>query len=171
MNSDLFGVRLKEKREARGITQKALSEESGVNAANISSYEKGINKPSLEIACRLADALGVSLQSLVSDEYDINQKQKSVLTYSDIIVFFDTLIKCNTSNTDIEFYIEELSDDLDECLSSIEIRFGDIVFCMFVKKWRELRELLEKKTIDVEIYDAWLEKQIATWDKPINSKE
>jgi transcriptional regulator with XRE-family HTH domain len=53
-----FGDRLKELREAAGLTQTALAERSGLPLGNIRNYEQGKRMPLLPVAFSLAKALG-----------------------------------------------------------------------------------------------------------------
>jgi len=55
-----FGKRLKECREAMGLSQRELALKSNVSHANISRYEKGEHGAGREAATRLASALNVS---------------------------------------------------------------------------------------------------------------
>lgn len=50
---------LKECREAKGLSQNQLARQVGCVRQTISMIERGINKPSVELAKRLADALEV----------------------------------------------------------------------------------------------------------------
>ncbi len=62
---DTFGRNLRTAREKKGWNQSKLGEEAGVQQSQISSYENATGKtPSLETAYKLAEALGVSLDSL-----------------------------------------------------------------------------------------------------------
>jgi transcriptional regulator with XRE-family HTH domain len=56
-----FADKLKERRQAAGMTQAALSEASGVPLPTIRDYEQGKREPLLSNAQRLARALGASL--------------------------------------------------------------------------------------------------------------
>lgn len=50
------------------ISQSELARRAGVNRSVISSLKKGqINKPSFDLACKLADALEISLDDLRED--------------------------------------------------------------------------------------------------------
>lgn len=60
--SQRFGPRLRELREARGMTQAALSRVSGVIQAQISRYESNLRRPSWSDALQLAAALDVPVQ-------------------------------------------------------------------------------------------------------------
>lgn len=60
--------KLKEARERAGLTQKELSERSGVNLRTIQDYEQGrksINKAQGLSLYRLADALNVTIEELL----------------------------------------------------------------------------------------------------------
>ncbi len=61
------GGRLREARRRRGWTQTQLAEAAGVRQADITHYERGSNMR-LEVAARLADALGVTLDWLARGE-------------------------------------------------------------------------------------------------------
>ena len=55
-----IGKRLRAARAARGLSQKdlALLMDGSLPKVNVSSFEKGIRRPSVEAACALAEALG-----------------------------------------------------------------------------------------------------------------
>ena len=60
--------KLKENRERAGLTQKELSERSGVNIRTIQDYEQGrklINKAQGLSLYRLANALNVTIEELL----------------------------------------------------------------------------------------------------------
>jgi putative transcriptional regulator len=59
-----FGARLRAARKAAGVTQVELAKRLGLQQNRISDYERG-TVPSVEIAARLARAIGVPLDSLV----------------------------------------------------------------------------------------------------------
>jgi putative transcriptional regulator len=51
-------IRLRELREAQGLTQQALAERAGVRQATVSQIESGTSRVDLDVLERLADALG-----------------------------------------------------------------------------------------------------------------
>lgn len=53
---------LSESRERLHITQKKLSEKTGIHQADISKIERGIGNPSLSTLKRLADGMGMTLK-------------------------------------------------------------------------------------------------------------
>lgn len=56
---NVFGVRLRELRDARGLTQQALGERTGIAYQTIAKYERGDSIPNWVTVEKLADALGV----------------------------------------------------------------------------------------------------------------
>jgi len=62
-----FGKRLRELREAKGISQEALAYEAGLDRTYISSIERGKRNVSLENIERLAKALDVKIRKLVEE--------------------------------------------------------------------------------------------------------
>jgi transcriptional regulator with XRE-family HTH domain len=66
MNMREFGVRLARAREQRGLSVTQLKQRMGVDYMQISRYEKGQSLPSFDTAIRLANALEISLDLLVT---------------------------------------------------------------------------------------------------------
>lgn len=64
----LFGKRLKIKRQAKGLTQAELSEETGITAAYISVIERGRANPSLDMLIKLAEAVGEEAWDMIRPE-------------------------------------------------------------------------------------------------------
>lgn len=66
-----FAERLAYARKQRKIKQADLGKLVGTSGDIIGKYERGENTPSIEVAARIADALGVTLDYLVKEgEYE-----------------------------------------------------------------------------------------------------
>lgn len=67
----VFPQRLKEARQAAGLTQEALGIAAGLDEAvarmRVNKYERGTREPDTQTAAALAKALGVPLASLYAD--------------------------------------------------------------------------------------------------------
>ncbi len=62
----LFGRRLREAREERGLTQEQLGKKAGISALMVSHFETGTRKkPSIENLLKLAKAVDVSTDYLL----------------------------------------------------------------------------------------------------------
>lgn len=57
-----FGARLRELREAKGLTQAQLGERAGMVYQAVAKYERGAAEPTWPIVLRLADALEVGVE-------------------------------------------------------------------------------------------------------------
>ena len=58
-----FAARLRQLREQAGLGVAELAERAGLARAAVYHYESGIREPAWDPLCRLADALGVSLDA------------------------------------------------------------------------------------------------------------
>lgn len=63
-------MKLKEIRNARGLSQRELSEMTGVDRVTIARYEGGQCIPKVDKAVALASALNVSLDELLKEDSD-----------------------------------------------------------------------------------------------------
>src|SRR5918994_794949 len=68
VSSGRLGDRAKELRRGRGLTLEELAELSGVSRAMISKLERGEKNPTLVVAAKLAEGLGVTLTQLAGME-------------------------------------------------------------------------------------------------------
>lgn len=60
-----LGLRLRQLREARGLTQEQLGEKAELDQTYLSGVERGIRNPSVVVLSRLAKGLKLSLSELV----------------------------------------------------------------------------------------------------------
>src|SRR5438067_13464598 len=67
MSAAHFAGRLKELREAAGLTQGALAERAGLKVGGIRDLEQGINGPRWETVVALAAALGVDCRAFLEE--------------------------------------------------------------------------------------------------------
>ena len=63
----MFKLRLSELRKSRGLTQEQLADELGLTSSAISSYERGIREPNLEMIGAIADYFNVDQGYLLGD--------------------------------------------------------------------------------------------------------
>ena len=68
-----IGDRLRELREARNISMRALATRSGLSANALSMIERGRASPSVSTLYKLADALGVSITSFFGSDQERKQ--------------------------------------------------------------------------------------------------
>lgn len=78
-------------RKEKGLTLRELSEQVGITAAALSSYEKGKKEPSLSFAIKLADYYGVSLDELCDRENVTSQYFTNCLDITSFILMIFNL--------------------------------------------------------------------------------
>jgi len=61
-----MGVRIKTLRKAKGLPQKALAAVLGIRFEQLNKYEGGFNNPPVDMLVKLADALGTSVDYLLT---------------------------------------------------------------------------------------------------------
>ena len=72
-------LKLREYRKKSGMTMKRLGELVGASEASISQYETGRVEPDIELMTKIADVLGISVDSLIgrADEQETELPQTS----------------------------------------------------------------------------------------------
>lgn len=70
MDLKAIGIRIKEARESKRLTQEQLAEIVGLSSTHISVIERGVKAPKLETFIEIANALNVTADSLLLDVLD-----------------------------------------------------------------------------------------------------
>lgn len=124
-----IGLRIKELRDKKNMSQEELGDRLGVSKAQISKYEKGQNEPPLDKIKKIAEILGVRTEDLIKDKSIVkvdNNNEDPTLSY-------DYLMKENILLLrKLREYEQKEGIDLDKI---IELK----------KKIDDLTELLKKK--------------------------
>ena len=68
---------LREEREHLGLSKYAVEQRTGISQQMVGYVERGLRKPSLETALRMADALEVDLADIIKRAREMDQKKKS----------------------------------------------------------------------------------------------
>lgn len=63
-----FGRRVADIRHARGLSRRSVAHAAGISDVSLMKLERGLSRPLLETAERLARALGVSLLELAPED-------------------------------------------------------------------------------------------------------
>lgn len=106
MNDNYIGNRIKDCRKEQKMTQKQLGEAMGVSETLISQYERGMRKPKINQLRKIADALNISYNYLVTTPDTVNPKRrKGPLEYLDIDNF---KVSGKSNDKETRIYVETL---------------------------------------------------------------
>jgi transcriptional regulator with XRE-family HTH domain len=72
-DSSSISSNLKYFRKLRGFTQQSLAYKVGIKRANLGAYEEGRAEPGLKTALALSRQLGVSLETLIEENKQLNE--------------------------------------------------------------------------------------------------
>lgn len=73
---DAFGARLRELREAAGLTQQQLGDLAGIHKLTVAKLEQGIREPTWNTVRAIADALKVSCEAFNQAPADVEPRGK-----------------------------------------------------------------------------------------------
>ena len=127
--SDLYpdlSYNIRELRKELGLTQKELAEIAKISYRTIQNYENGVTPPSLNIIEKIALALGVSVERLISN------------------YVFDN----NTTATEI---LEKINNDKVYNQKINNLILTDMIFDIVDLEMRYKHETLDEKTLDNSI--------------------
>jgi transcriptional regulator with XRE-family HTH domain len=74
MNLKAVGQRIKQAREAKGLTQEQLAEKVGLSASHMSVIERGVKPPKLETFVEITNELGVDANSILADVLSVSNE-------------------------------------------------------------------------------------------------
>lgn len=152
-SSAVFSERLKAARIKAELSQKGLSEQSGVSPLSISGYESSTKNPNLSSAYALASALNVSLDWLcgLSEE---NATETSASSTKDYLLFTTRVIDTITD----ESFLKLAEDHLISGTPIYDFIIDYLKFKDMVKNWNTnietINETLNHLFQDFESYSV-----------------
>ncbi len=81
-----FGDNVKKIRIEKNISQQELADLVGIHSTHVSRYERNLAQPSIEIAKKMAEALNVTVDTLIYGTQD--EKAKNNLKDADLLNMF-----------------------------------------------------------------------------------
>ena len=163
-----FSSRIKELRTTLNMTQAAFAKSIGTSQNALSAYENKDRIPSYDILMTIATTYNISIDWLCGLNNN-PQLRKEITTYADILKIFVEL--CSVKYTADALSPGEFVVEPSLVSASSNIHFvirNDENFNNFFSEWKKMHQLLIDKTIDKELYELWLEKELAKYNRPIN---
>lgn len=105
------GKNLKRERKRAGITMDELAEQAGVTQAQISFYERNINKPSIEKLEAIARALNIPVSKLLDEDvtlyqpYTLKKEEQDLLHYYRLVDTSEKAMIINVARVTYEAHI------------------------------------------------------------------
>ncbi|MBC2775839.1 helix-turn-helix transcriptional regulator [Rhizobium sp. AQ_MP] len=72
---ELFAKNLRKSRQAKGLSQEELAHLADIDRTYISSLERGLYSPTIEVLDKLARALGIQPEDLIKSATDSERRQ------------------------------------------------------------------------------------------------
>lgn len=163
MSSNL-STRIKELRTSKELTQKELAEALNISTVSVSSYETGAKTPSLDMLINISQKYNVSLDWLcgLSDKMTLD---RHITTYKELFQLFITLLEARYENNENIPIVNTVDTDTPAvCL----LLHNDQNIQNFFSKWCDIFKLHYEGTIDTDLYQMWIEKQLKEYDRPLN---
>ena len=71
----LIGMRIKEIRRSKGLSQEQLAERADINSKYLSRMERGTENPTLDMFIKLANALGIEMWEMFDFGHFVSNKE------------------------------------------------------------------------------------------------
>ena len=71
----LMGLRLKELRHSKDLSQEALASKTGISAKYLSSIERGKENPTFDMLIKLSHAIGIEMWEMFDFGHTVSRKE------------------------------------------------------------------------------------------------
>lgn len=159
MNQETFVDRLKQARAKKKMTLKELAEACGVSLSAMNRYAAYTAQPGLEVACRMAKALDVSLDWLCGAEE--RKAENGQATTGNIMRTLSFLLTTPTIDTDCAASFRTYQNGT----TYIGIDQECIPQSIDFESWGKFIDLYRNGTIDKDMYTAWLDRKAGELDR------
>jgi len=157
--SKSFGGKLYKMRANKKMSMKELAKAVNISATAISSYEKEEKTPTLDNAVKIARHFNVSLDWLCGMHEGASKYH--IETYADVVQALIEIGGVAKISIGENAYSPPIFDSiLNQYQPCIIFEQGKIA--EFLPEWNRMLTLLDDKTIDAELYNLWLEKQLVS---------
>lgn len=168
----ILTTRLKELRETLQLNQSEFSISIGLKQQTYAAYEKGVNKPPIDVLIKIAQKYNVSLDWLCGIKNNV-----SLDTYSDVLNLIFKLSMLDGAGLDYDFCkIKEVPfqnyPDIDGQYSCfMMLYFDDMTINDTLVEWKKMFDLYKKGVVDDEICCLWIEKTLKKHESFYNASK
>ena len=153
-----MGLRIKDLRKARNMTQAEFSEKIQVSVNAVAAYERGINYPALEIGLKISQLFHVSMDWLFAAEPAYLKKNRNDRTTCAQVA--SKLIELHEM---IYFSLRDEKPEKGGTKTYIEFSDNPTLehVVKFIKDWETMRAIHKQGTISNELFQTWQKEQMA----------
>ena len=161
-----IGENIRKLRKEKKLTQKELADKSDLSEISIRRYEKGINQPSTKTLQRIANALDISIETILMAEIDTISKnfRDMANTQTELIQKTLAISKDTTGRIAFQYlcrtcdiYIDKSSNEFDNTIPEYNIKFKSEDFNIseedFQRLFRTVQKFIIKEVINSKYYD------------------
>lgn len=167
---EAFHEKLSELRRARGASQREIAKLIGVTPASLSAYEKGDKTPSLDVAVKIAQEYGVSLDWLCSTGESPTMTGDDFFRCITQICETFPLAEIETRRIPYheygldeieyaEYSAEEVATGVTPMLGEVSIRIRSEYLYRFAEPYEKYRNLYLSGDLDNEMFTMWKNKR------------
>lgn len=158
---EILAMRLKEVRETLKMSQSDFSESIGLKQQTYSAYEKGINKPPIDILINIAEKYNVSIDWLCGFS-NLKKKEIRLDTYADVLhlLFELGFLDGVDLGEDFSKFIPEENRFDSDYSNLMMIYINDTTINNALQEWKKMFDLFKSDIIDEEVYRLWMEKTL-----------
>lgn len=166
----LLSIRLKELRETLGLSQSAFAESIGLKQQTYSAYEKGTNKPPIDVIMKIEEEYRVSLDWLCGFT-NLPKEKINLSTCADVLHLLFELGTLDGIEIDNGFVRDtsgpnEFPNNDTSYEPFMMIYFDDTTINNVLIEWKKMFDLYQDQTIDEEVYRLWMEKTLKKYNIP-----
>ena len=178
MDKKEFGNRIEARRKRIGLSRKDAIEMSGLAPSSWAAYERGEKTPPLDVAAKIADTLGVSLDWLAGG------KVESIKTWGDVLRSICKIILALGGNAfprNINLLVEEEDDgryiyveadkripeeakNNGDDIEGFSVIFDNSPISDISESLGRLFVLFLNGDVEKEVFDMWVEKKASELD-------
>ncbi len=169
----ILANRLKEFRESLGLTLADFSNSIGLKPQTYSAYEKGVNKPPIDVLIKIEDKYKISIDWLCGFS-NLTNKKINLDTYADILHLLFELGFADGVELDSNFCKYLNNDaifpfDVEDYKDVMMLYINDTGINDALKKWKKMFDLFKNNIIDEEVYRLWIEKTLSEYNSFYNA--
>ena len=163
----MFGNRMVDARRRLNLTQKQVAEKANIQPASYSAYENNKKIPPTDIALRIANALGLSMDWLCGKD-EIRQGNTYGAAARAIIAAYTILSEFKSTRTKLS--VDEQTYDEDEqyppdSYDVVRLKTEANELTVFFQKMLQYQKMSHDNESALEMYRAWLKGELEKLDE------